>query len=231
MNNDPPKRIPEHDLTLELFATYKKAFLKFEDILPHHIRDIWIKKGDHVYPDSYIAIGETIPYKYEDPLYMKFVHRFVNCQYRPAQFYHQIDAAAQYVFLGKTTLNTVHPFFTRHCMVDFFAWISNMLGSYDVEEIYKKYVMKGSESLTNSQRSTSKDSSDDEIAVKGFIVKWSRLPIFWFYDLPDSVKKDLIEKFNISEMPYMSRSENMRGGLAILFTKDKHGFSSDESLN
>lgn len=113
----------------------RDELLTLEKLSLTELKDLWIQNADHDYGSLYLE-QEVLPYKWEDPLYMKMIHRFRNCQRRIAQFFHQIDINNQQRLLSRYLPEAYRR--DRDAaveMVTFMAWLSNMLGRHDVKDL------------------------------------------------------------------------------------------------
>ncbi len=175
---------------------YSVVFRKIEYISLENIKKIWIKDDDVEYSEEYLQ-QKNLPYKWEDPLYMKMVHRFRNCNYKIAQFMHQIDPG---LFLLGSKILFFNEFFSCEGnqllvmaeliyifnidldirsglnIMEFFAWISNMKGAYDILLL--------------------KEKNDDDAT---FLDLWQAKPIDFFYRLPRDRQLLLLDEFNQKE--------------------------------
>jgi len=108
---------------------HKAAFLKFEQTSLLDIKQIWKQAGEVDHDAAYLT-QKKLPYDHRDPLYMKMVHRYRNCGRRPAVFCIGIDIGNQHQFLSKQLGIRNRQV---SVWVDFFAWLSNMIGAYQIE--------------------------------------------------------------------------------------------------
>jgi hypothetical protein len=175
---------PSKILSLDLFIVDKELLLAIEQITDCDIRDMYREPGDEEYTDAYIT-QETLPYKSLDPLYMKMLHRFRNCNRRLAMFRHQLTPGCQqslsmrFLTLKNTTNREYH-----HHMLEFLAWTSNMLGRYHIEMLFE-------------------GCTDDVIAAE--VTLWNTKPIEFFLSLNPIVQAGLITQYNEQEIIPMNR--------------------------
>lgn len=160
-------------ITREALFMSKELLLHYENSTVKTIKDAWKEKNDKDYPEEYLT-QEVLPYQWQDPLYMKMVHRFRNCRCRVAQFYHQIDPSNQRRFLFFRHLhNQTKPEVTHHLLV-FMAWITNMKGSFDIEELCEHNTY--------------------------LVSLWEKKPISFFYSLSNEQQAILVEEYNAAEV-------------------------------
>lgn len=126
---------PIEDLELNELLVFKDSLMRFELTSINDIKKLWAgeRKNELDYPEKYIN-QDDLPYIGTDPLYMKMIHRFRNCNNRIAQFYHQIDPNNQRKLLA-FGFNAHRDYDPKrlHQMVTFLAWITNMLGRYEIQ--------------------------------------------------------------------------------------------------
>ncbi len=161
------------EVNLEHLLHDKECYLEFEKVGIFDIKRIWLKDSAVDYDDAYV-LQEELPYKWQDPLYMKMIHRFRNCNKRIAQFWHQIDVGNQCLLISHTltpAINRVHGarrnYEELRSHVEFFAWISNMLGTYEIKEN---------------------------------VDLWRTTPIQWYFECDAETQKELVERFNSGEI-------------------------------
>lgn len=149
----------------------KDDLLRVEAVTPVDILVLWARGGDEIYDNDYI-LQKDLPYKWEDPLYMKMIHRLRNCGHLAAQFYHQIDPCNQSLF-RQIFMKKESGSMEAHGMLEFMAWTSNMLGEFDIREM-----------------------RDDD----SFVEKWKKTPIAFFFDLDSAEQKRLVDRYNTEEI-------------------------------
>lgn len=179
-------------IKIDDLITFEDAYLKFEKTNIFDIKRIWQQSDDTDYDEAYLS-NEILPYKWEDPLYMKMIHRFRNCRSRIAVMCHQIDLGNQRLLIlhqllpfitsiqhssnpslglkqseSKEILRNVTNIESLRTNVEFFAWLSNMLGAHEIKP--------------------------DELQ------SWNLTPITWFYKLSLPEKTSLVERFNKDEI-------------------------------
>jgi hypothetical protein len=163
------------EVDLEHLVVDKLSYLEFEKTGILDIKRIWKKVSafDVDYDDAYV-LQDELPYKWDDPLYMKMVHRFRNCNKRIAQFWHQIDVGNQCILIratlipATTRVGGILRDYNELCSnVEFFAWISNMLGAYE---------------------------------IKQNLDMWKTTPIQWYFELDETTQRELVHRFNSGEI-------------------------------
>lgn len=170
-------------IKIDDLIAFEDAYLKFEKTNIFDIKRIWRQFSDVDYDETYLS-NEILPYKWEDPLYMKMIHRFRNCRSRIAVMCHQIDLGNQRLlvllqllpFIGviqkasseSKPMKIRTDIETLRTNVEFFAWISNMLGAHEIKP----------EELQS----------------------WNLTPISWFYKLSLPEKTSLVDRFNKDEI-------------------------------
>lgn len=123
------------EITYATLQDAKLELLAFEKISLADIKSLWIKNGEHDYDNAYLE-QEKLPYNWDDPLYMKMVHRFRNCRRHIAQFFHQIDPNNQSRLLQRHLPECYRRDIQMAIeVVTFMAWLSNMLGRIDVTNL------------------------------------------------------------------------------------------------
>lgn len=182
---------PRTTISQECLDAAKVELLAMEKITVNKIKEIWIKRipgsskdkqgkligePDVEYDEAYIN-QKDLPYQFDDPLYMKMIHRFRNCNYRIAQFFHQIDPGNQRLLLISCIPECYRRDSGLACeMVTFMAWLSNMLGKADL-------------------MFTGREFSWTEVELEQQIAKWQTTPIKWFFDLAPAVQKQILERY------------------------------------
>lgn len=162
---------PKEKLSIDNLELSRKEFLNLEEISVSDLKKIWFSQKDVDYSIEYLT-QKDLPYQWEDPLYMKMVHRFRNCNDRIAVFYHQIDPSNQMLLRNRYCKSDGKSF---HEMLEFFAWISNMIGEYEIKDMIE---------------------GNPDVSVN----LWKLQPIKFFYKLDESQKNDLIERYNNEEI-------------------------------
>lgn len=164
-------------ISLDEILSNKDEFLEFEQISTLEIVALWKKPGDVEYDEVYLA-QKDLPYRWEDPLYMKMIHRFRNCANRIAVFFHQIDPGNQHLLLRQylSLFYVKNPSLAMES-VDFMAWISNMLGIYEIKTILDE---------------------DGRPANRQFdlVELWRVKPISFFYSLSHASQTALCRRYN-----------------------------------
>jgi len=150
------------------------------------MKDIWKMNGDVDYDREYLS-SANLPYKQNDPLYMKMIHRYRTCNFRPAQFYYQIDPTNQFKFIRARFDNISNDSkqlngHLRHHIITFLAWISNMKGPYDIRDLVTRHKI------------------EETLGVVGWTLLWNTTPITFFFKLSESAQEELIQEYNTKEM-------------------------------
>lgn len=170
-------------LLLEYFYEDAAELDFFEETSIDDIKAIWLRQGDVDYDDDYLNQKE-LPYKWEDPLYMKMVHRFRNCNRRIAQFYHQIDPHNQELLLMKRFARVyLHNRGIAKEMISFLAWTSNMIGAHEV----LKPLETSATDIT-------------EIERERRLHYWRTRPISFFMTLPQEIAAKWLDRYNREEV-------------------------------
>lgn len=164
----------------------KHNFLSLSLITLEEIKAIWRRADDK---DPYENLGAicSANYNWEDPLYVKMIHRFNNCNRRIAQFYHQVDPNNQRRLLTVREWDTHQRLAKAGDMMTFFAWLSNMLSIIDIIKL---------EGLTYQNGVNYRDPD-----VSIYVSLWDRNPIVFFYTvLSVQQQRGLIDKYNDVEV-------------------------------
>jgi hypothetical protein len=156
-------------ITIDWLNQFKPQLVKLSNMTECDIRNIWILPNESRDVDL-----TTIEYSYNAPLYQKMIFRYRQCEYSAPGFFRQIDVFNQQRMLDYFSLIEIDA-----CeLVEFFAWIKNGLGSYDLT------VLEFNE-FTNElcQRSN-------------YVQKWKANQVTFFFDLSDQLKLSLIYRYN-----------------------------------
>jgi len=167
----------------------KGNFISLSLIALEEIRDTWVLPAETGEPVRNLELIQPDNYQWNDPLYVKMIHRFNNCNRRVAQFYHQIDPGNQRILLARRKWNS--PIYGSNCMeaemMSFFAWLSNMLSSIDVIRLEGIQYEAGAKTSC-------------------FTELWIKNPIVWFYSVLDSNQQQgLLDKYNRTEIAAWNR--------------------------
>lgn len=185
----------------EKLLELRELLLEYEQTNLANIRSIWMQKGEKCYSDDYLG-QEDLPYYCDDPLYMKMIHRFRNCEWRIAQFYHQIDPDNQRQFLmSRSLLHTNLE--TLHNALEFFAWISNMKGVTQIANLYN-----GDEKM---------------------VTRWDRKPISFFFELDEGTQAKLLIEYNDVEVKPLQEKKVNYMWLLVRRCEEKQRFLAEES--
>ena len=156
-------------LTNDKINRYKKELVKLGHMTEQDIQNIWIKSGEEKTTDLSI-----IEYHWNSPLYYKMIFRLRNCERSGPRFFRQIDPCNQRVMLDYFSL------FSRECseILEFFAWIANGLGSYNITMLEFN------------------DYNEELIEKSNYVKLWKENQIDFFFELPDLLKNKLIDQYN-----------------------------------
>ena len=173
-------------LNLTILEEAKPSLELLSGLTIENIRDLYIKNGDIYYDIK--AIEEFLKNdEWNVPLYIKMCRRYHNCKEIIAVFYHQVDPNNQRILLnkgqfkfnvnsrGKNSILEV-----SHEIMEFFAWVSNSLGVYDVLTDYLGEKYDINKSYSDHPR----------------ICVWKNSPIKWVYSLPEDVILKLVGDYN-----------------------------------
>jgi hypothetical protein len=186
-------------LILGEFAEARLELLEFEKTTLLQIKSIWKDKNDVDYDEAYLE-QETLPYKWQDPLYVKMIHRYRNCHRRIAQFYHQIDPHNQWLLLARLLPVCMGRTKAAGEMVSFLAWTSNMLGYYDIQKLL------------------SGDEADAKIQGE-LLQNWRHAPIAFFFGLSAEAQETLLARYNREEIDLWNEHIASKGGKESLDAK------------
>ena len=178
-----------HRITLQWIAKFKLQLLKLSYLTEEDIRDIWIRQGEDMTVDL-----STIIYNYDIPLYQKMIFRFRNCNNSAVRFFHQIDPCNQGIVLRRFGLifnnmtevselcNTKNPIelLLRGTgeLVEFFSWIANGLGSYNITMLEFN------------------DFNEELCQKSSFVKSWSKNQVEFFFGLSEQKQQELIDQYN-----------------------------------
>lgn len=167
------------EINVELLQQWREKLIKMSLMTKKNIQDIYIESGDVIADDL-----DKLVYSYDIPLYQKMIFRFVNCDLNTAVFYHQIDPNNQHLlrrFFG--SIENYRTSSVMHGLIEFFAWISNSLGSYNIVEL------EGIEYKSGTNYELEENSK--------FVHQWRKNPVIFFFDVIDDVqKRTLIDRYN-----------------------------------
>lgn len=191
---------PDWILTPEFISEHRAELLKFEATSTLDIQEIWIDDGVDPRRTQTELDDPKLPYDWRDPLYMKMVHRYRNCGKKAAVFCHQLDPHNQAVFRDARCWFP-GPEFPRICLVEFLAWVSNML-SYP--EILRVIHMEPREQ---------KDDFSDDAAIE----LWKTRPIAFILELTARQQLVFLEIFNAAELPHLRKIQPQAHYIEMLF--------------
>lgn len=111
-------------ITFSFINKYRKQLDQLSEMKEEDVRVIWIQPGE----DSDIT---NLQYNWNIPLYQKMIFRFRQCVQSPFRFCNQIDPNNQYRMMF---YYQIYDDF-KNQLINFFAWLKNMLGVYDLFEL------------------------------------------------------------------------------------------------
>lgn len=173
-------------LTLALFKEHEISIRKLASMKYADIRDLWISDGEPWYSTAESAVAKA--YDFNEPLYVKMTRRFLNeSSSRPAVFYRQVDPDNQAKIFRRFEFRDTSKEYQSgtasnvcHEIIEFLAWISNMLGKHDILQIAES--LYGSATKEHNER---------------FFEYWQKKPIKWFLNLlTDVEQQSLFDKYN-----------------------------------
>jgi len=156
-------------ITLEWLNRFKPQIVKLGAMTKSDIRNIWILPSERRDIDL-----STIEYHYNAPLYQKMIFRYSNCKFSAPSFFRQIDPFNQQRMLDYFSFVEID----ASELIEFFAWIANGLGSYDITVLEFN------------------DFNDELCQKSTYVQKWQDNQVTFFCDLPEQVKLDLINRYN-----------------------------------
>ncbi len=175
------KMIRRKEITLSDLSSpiYYSAFRRLNDLTVEDIKKIWKIPGDD---DMDVSNIKSEDYSFRHPLYVKMVHRYNNCEKKIAVFWNQIDPNNQSILLSYVGLHGRYAS-NEFVMTEFFAWISNILGMYDIVNLEGLPGIKTVDDHKNSK----------------YVIEWNKNPINFFYHILDERRQlILIERYNIT---------------------------------
>ena len=138
--------------------------LLFSNLNEDNIKTLWKKPGEIDIVDY-----THIEYSYDLPLYVKFIIRYQTTSRRAAaSLYNQLSPGYRNMLLNWYRL------YGLEYIVDFFVWIENSLGSYDISRLEGVF-----------------DNSDDSNYVK----EWRENSIQFFFSLNKETQMSLILRY------------------------------------
>jgi hypothetical protein len=154
-------------MTLSFISKYHKQLDRLSEMKEEDVRALWIQPGDD--PDI-----SNLQYNWSIPLYQKMIFRFRQCEQSPFRFCNQIDPVNQSRMMS---YYQIYDDFNRQ-LIDFFAWLKNGLGVYDL------YELDGSLD------------SIEEIEKSIIYQLWKVNEIKFFFGISHSMQMSLINRYN-----------------------------------
>lgn len=158
--------LPMKHISIEWINLYKQNLITFSNITEMDIRDIWIRKGD-IYVDNF----SELEYDYDIPLYQKMIFRYRNGNNLATRLFQGCDPCNKRRLLNN--FNMIYE--NTHELIEFFAWISNGLGVYNILEFEKEEI--------------SENHMD-------YVKEWRKNDIEFFFLLSSKVQNQLIQRYN-----------------------------------
>ena len=124
-----------------------------------------------------------------EPVFVKMTNRFNNCNRRIAQFYHQLDPHNKRLLVSSRVCDWKIDLSMNEFgeMIEFFAWMSNMLSFVDILKMERIEYRRGVD------YQDPKNSS--------WVGLWSRNPIILFYSILSAENcKQLVARYNKTEI-------------------------------
>lgn len=118
-------------ITLDWINNNKIGLLHLALLCENDIKNLWIQNIDEDVENL-----QTLVYRYDAPLYQKMIWRFRNCKNNPCVFFIQIDPSNQNYLIQKY-FGYSSRYYNNKQLLEFFAWIKNMLGEYDLRDLDK----------------------------------------------------------------------------------------------
>ena len=176
-------------ITLVAIEKFKSKLIKFSKMTEEDIMAIWIEPSNG--EDVTIDLSK-IEYKWDIPLYQKMIFRYRNCQHSAPRFVHQLtpgnqnqvlhyfDLTMDISQLAEYILNKEGPFHSLYSrdLIEFFAWIANGLGSYDIVMLEFN------------------DFNDELLENSSFVNNWTSNQIEFFFELGLEQQERLLTRYN-----------------------------------
>lgn len=118
---------PMRRVTLEWINEHRTELDKMSKMTEFDIQNMWIQDGENRLSD----FGH-LQYRWDAPLFQKMIFRYWNAKKSPSRLATQIDSGNRQrmlTYFGIFDLN-------ENDLVEFFAWLKNGLGVYDLYELH-----------------------------------------------------------------------------------------------